>query len=247
MVVQFVKPVLGPVIRAQAARIRRVALALPEPNGPRSGEVGILAAGAPPLTILVAGDSSAAGVGAPTQALGLAPQLAAALALHLHNRVVWHVIARTGLTSEGVLEMLQQEPLPNADLAVVVLGVNDISHDVPLRHALRRRNRIVRWLRENAGVRWCVFPALPEVERFPLLPQPLAWYGGAQARQNNALQARWASNPRRNENVWHVPMDGVMHPSLMAEDGFHPAPPLYARVAARLSEHIAARIQPATR
>jgi lysophospholipase L1-like esterase len=143
--------------------------------------------GAAPLTILVAGDSSAAGVGAPTQDQALAPQLAAALANHFHTEVTWQVLARTGLTSAGVLAMLQQQVLPRADFAIIVLGVNDISHDVPLRHALRQRNRIVHHLRAHAGVRFCVFPALPEVERFPLLPQPLAWYGGMQARQNRRV------------------------------------------------------------
>jgi hypothetical protein len=33
-------------------------------------------------------------------------------------------------------------------------------------------------------------------------------------------------------------MDGVTHRSLFCQDGFHPAPPLYARVADRLAEAI---------
>jgi lysophospholipase L1-like esterase len=40
--------------------------------------------------------------------------------------------------------------------------------------------------------------------------------------------------------VSHLDMDGVAHPSLFCEDGFHPAPALYARVADRLADHIAA-------
>jgi len=35
-----------------------------------------------------------------------------------------------------------------------------------------------------------------------------------------------------------VPMDGVMQADLMASDGFHPGPGLYARVAAHLAEAI---------
>lgn len=80
-----------------------------------------------------------------------------------------------------------------------------------------------------------LFPGLPEVERFPLLPQPLAWYGGAQARRSNELQSRWAAHPRRSRYVSHVPMTGLMQPDLMAQDGFHPSPPLYAKVAERLA------------
>jgi lysophospholipase L1-like esterase len=33
-------------------------------------------------------------------------------------------------------------------------------------------------------------------------------------------------------------MDGVMDPALMADDGFHPAAALYAKVAQRLAGHI---------
>jgi hypothetical protein len=35
-------------------------------------------------------------------------------------------------------------------------------------------------------------------------------------------------------------MDGVARSDLFCEDGFHPAPALYARVADRLTEHIIA-------
>ncbi len=238
----FVKPVLEPVLKAQAERLRKTALDLPEPDGPRTGVA--IAPGDARLSILIAGDSSAAGVGARTQDQALAPRLAQALAERMHGTVHWHLVAQTGLTSAGVLELLRKEVLPPADLAVVILGVNDISNDVPLRHALLYRNRIVQTLREHAGVRWAVFPGLPEVERFPLLPQPLAWYGGTLARHNNKLQARWAAHPRRKHMVSHVPMEGVMHPSIMAEDGFHPAPPLYAKVALHIAEHVMREVLP---
>jgi lysophospholipase L1-like esterase len=78
-------------------------------------------------------------------------------------------------------------------------------------------------------------PALPPMEQFPALTNPLAWYAGALSDRSNRLQARWA---RHQSITDHVFMDGVMDPALMAEDGFHPAPPLYARVARRLAERI---------
>ena len=189
------------------------------------------------------GDSSAAGVGAETQDDALASQLAAALAQRILRDVHWHLIAQTGLTSIGVLELLRGQPLPAVDVAVVIVGVNDITHNVAVGHALRARSRIVRMLLSRAGVRHILFPGLPAVERFPLLPQPLAWYGGAQARRNNDLQARWAANASRSAFVSHVPMDGFTHPKLMAEDGFHPSPVLYAMVAAHFAEHLALKVR----
>ncbi len=244
MVVQLIKPVLAPMLMAQAKRLRRVALELPEPSGERHG-VALspdASVSARPLSILITGDSSAAGVGAATQDEALAPQLASALAKRIRRDVHWHLIAETGRTSSGVLALLHAHELPPVDVAVVIVGVNDISHNVPIGHALRARNRIVRLLRERTGVGHILFPGLPAVERFPLLPQPLAWYGGAEARRSNDLQARWAAHPKRAGFVNHVPMDGFTHPKLMAEDGFHPSPILYAMVAAHFAEHLALRV-----
>jgi lysophospholipase L1-like esterase len=39
-------------------------------------------------------------------------------------------------------------------------------------------------------------------------------------------------------------MDGLTRPELMSEDGFHPAPALYARVARRLAQVIAQEVLP---
>ncbi|MEO8386249.1 MAG: SGNH/GDSL hydrolase family protein [Betaproteobacteria bacterium] len=244
MVVQLIKPVLAPVLIAQARRLRRVALAMPEPTGLRYGVAIRPDTDSPsrPLSLLIAGDSSAAGVGAETQDNALASQLAAALAQRIQRDVHWHLIAQTGLTSNGVLELLRAQSLPAFDIAVVIVGVNDITYNVPIGHALRARNRIVRLLRTSTGVQHILLPGLPAVERFPLLPQPLAWYGGAQARRNNDLQARWAAHARRSAFVSHVPMDGFTHPKLMAEDGFHPSPMLYAMVAAHFAEHLALKV-----
>ncbi len=254
MVVRLIKPVLAPVLIAQAKRLRKVALELPEPSGQRHGVAAYVDADSrspspslsalppPPLSLLITGDSSAAGVGAATQDNALASQLAAALAQRIQRDVHWHLIAQTGLTSSGLLNLLRAQSLPTCHIAVVIVGVNDITHNVPIGHALRARNRIVRLLRADTGVRHILFPGLPAVERFPLLPQPLAWYGGAQARRNNDLQARWAAHARRAAFISHVPMDGFTHPKLMAEDGFHPSPMLYSMVAAHFAEHLALKV-----
>ena len=75
---RVLRVILFPVLVAQAISVRRSALRLPEPIGPRSGDV-IRKFDHPPLRILIAGDSSAAGVGVSTQAEALSGQLAAQL------------------------------------------------------------------------------------------------------------------------------------------------------------------------
>lgn len=223
---------LGPILLAQARRVRSNALALPEPQGPREGRVGD---GGVVLRILVAGDSSAAGVGARTQDEALALPLARLLSQRLAGAVGWQLAAQTGLTSEGVLRKLMQDDVREADIAIVIVGVNDITREVPLSAVLRTRGEIARWLLGHARVRHVAFAAVPEMDLFPALPQPLAWLAGKLARRNNVAQAQWAKGIER---VSHVPMDGVMRADLMAADGFHPAPALYARTAARLSDYL---------
>lgn len=223
---------LGPILYLQATRLRRSVPELPEPDGERRGEVGD---GAATLRLLVAGDSSAAGVGAGTQEQALAARLSRLLAQCLGCRVRWQVVAQIGLTSAGVLDYLKAHEVEPADLAVVVCGVNDITKEVRLADALRQREHIVRWLRTQCGVRHVALPALPEMDTFPALPHPLAWYAGRLSRRNNRAQRRWAS---RIDGASHVPMDGVARADLFADDGFHPAPALYERVAQQLADHL---------
>lgn len=226
------KVLLGPLIYAQARRVRNAVPELPEPPGPRAGVAG---AGEIALRLLVTGDSSAAGVGAPTQEEALAAPLARALAARLHGAVRWQLIAERGLTSEGVLRKLMHGHVQVADVAVVVVGVNDITHEIPMRRALRARAEIAAWLRTHAGVARVVFPAAPDLDLFPALPPLLAWLGGRLSRRNNEAQARWA---RTQPGVSHAAMDGVTQRALFASDGFHPAPAMYARVRERLVAHI---------
>ena len=58
------KLVLAPVLFAQARSTRRRAPVLPEAEGPREGQLG---SGVGALRVLIAGDSSAAGVGVANQ------------------------------------------------------------------------------------------------------------------------------------------------------------------------------------
>jgi lysophospholipase L1-like esterase len=232
------KAVLGPLLYAQAVRLRRTVVTLPGPAGARAGSAGT---GAIRLRLLIAGDSSAVGVGAATQTQALAGQLARAVAASLGGAVRWQLVARIGARSEDVLDLLGHARLRPADIGVVIVGVNDITKEVPLPHALRKRGEIAALMRARAGVQHVIFPALPEMERFPALPQPLAWYAGRHARRNNAAQAAWAAT---QAGVTHVAMDGVLEPALMASDGFHPAAGLYTRVAQRLAEHIVEQVLP---
>jgi len=231
------RALLFPLLLAQAQGVRSNHVPLPEPPGPRTGREG---RGGNELRLLVIGDSSAVGVGAPHQDQALALPLARQLARELDRPVRWTLLAETGHTSAAALASLRGRAVPAADIAVVVLGVNDITNQVPPAAALKRRGEIAVWLEAHAGVAEVLFPALPEMDQFPSLPQPLAWWAGQMSRRNNRGQARWAASwPLARPRVTHVPMDGLMRGDDMASDGFHPGPGLYARVAGHLAEVIA--------
>jgi lysophospholipase L1-like esterase len=231
------KLLLSPVLVAQALLTRGRLPKLPEAEGAREGEVGR----GPLLRLLIVGDSSAAGVGVRRQSEALAGHLTRALATQCAARVRWQLLARSGITSAQCLQMLATEPLRDADVAVVVLGVNDVVDQVPSQRALRSRESIANRLRNAHGVAHVVFAPLPPVHRFPALPQPLRWVAGADARRHNRAVAAWAAS---RDDVSHVPIDLPLNRGVMGEDGFHPGEPVYRVCGVALAEHIASAVWP---
>lgn len=234
-----VKLALSPLLVVQALLTRRRLPRLPEPAGQRHGVAG--AVGAQPLRLLIAGDSSAAGVGVVTQRDALAEQLAARLAEGCCAQVHWRLVAKSGLTTAQTLHLLQREEAPKADLAVVLTGVNDVVEQVPSHHAVSSREALANWLRNAHGVQHVVFAPLPPIHHFPGLPQPLRWVAGADARRHNRALERWT---RSRGDVSCVDMEMPLNPGVMAADGFHPGERVYRYCATAIAQHIATQVWP---
>ncbi len=231
------KLALAPLLIAQALATRRRAPVLPEPDGPRDGQVGE----GTRLGLLIIGDSSAAGVGVDTQDRALARHLSETLAREARRRVHWQLIARSGITTAQAIELLQQSAPARADVAVAVLGVNDVIDQVRPARAVQQRAELADRLRATAGVRHVVFAPLPPVHRFPLLPQPLRHVMGADARAHDEAVAGWAAT---RADVSHVPIVLELGPEHMAPDGFHPGEPVYRATGEALARFIALRLTP---
>jgi lysophospholipase L1-like esterase len=232
------KLMLSPLLVAQALITRARLPRLPEPDGERHGTVGEGA----PLRLLILGDSSAAGVGVRNQSHALAGYLSQALARMARARVHWRLLAQSGLTSAHCLALLREHAPLQADIAVVVLGVNDIIEQVPSLHAVAAREAIANHLRNACGVAHVVFAPLPPVHHFPGLPQPLRWVAGQDARRHDRAVADWA---RTRSDVSHLPIDLPLNAGVMAMDGFHPGEAVYRICGTALAEHIAERVWPA--
>ncbi|MEZ5751528.1 MAG: SGNH/GDSL hydrolase family protein [Paracoccaceae bacterium] len=177
--------VLAPVLAVQAVAVVRRALVLPEPEGPRAGRMGQ----GPELRLLIAGDSSAAGVGVDRQDMALSGQLVGALARNF--TVDWELHATTGHTTARTLERLNALAPRRFDVAVTALGVNDVTRQVPVRRWAAQQAQVADVLRTRFGVRHHWRSGVPPLQMFPLLPRPLRDVLGAQARRFDAvLQSR---------------------------------------------------------
>lgn len=213
---------LAPVLVGQGRRVRRRIPVLPEAAGPRSGSVGVGA----PLRLTVLGESTAAGVGVEHIEDGLAVQVARGLAERAGRRVDWLLSARTGATVEHARRDLLPRALAPADLAVVVLGVNDTLR-LTGRGAWRRGvAALVVALRtaQGDGGR-VVLTAVPDIGAFPALPQPLrtilGWHARALDREVRALAA---TDPL----LQYVPLPSMVRAvEPFSPDGFHPSATSY--------------------
>jgi lysophospholipase L1-like esterase len=235
------KALLSPLLVVQALRTRARLPVLPEPAGEREGAAGR----GPALRLLIAGDSSAAGVGVAHQHEALAGTLVAELTRRVPRRVHWTLLAKSGLTSADTLALWREQSARAADtmfdVAVVVTGVNDVVDQVPSHRALAWREALANTLRNGHGVAHVVFAPLPPVHLFPGLPQPLRWVAGADARRHDRALAEWACT--RND-VSRAPIELPLNRGVMAEDGFHPGAPVYRICGHAIAEHIVERVLP---
>lgn len=222
------KLLLSPLLTAQALKARKNATSLPEPPGHRHGVLG----SGPDLHLLIVGDSSAAGVGAPRQREALSGQLTQALAESY--RVSWRLVARTGSTTRTTLPLLRAQEVQVTDVALVVLGVNDVTSQIPLKRLLHHRAELYRRLFKDWGAKRVIATGIPPIDKFPLLPNPLRWLLGLQARRFDRALARQAASL----GVDYMPFDVPLTPQMMAKDGFHPGPNAYHLIGNKVAAQI---------
>lgn len=224
---------LGPLLVAQGLHVRRSVVRLDEPPGPRSGSEG----SGPTLRLLIAGDSAAAGVGATTQREALSGQLVAQLGPSLHVR--WKLIATTGHTVRDMIAQLQDAEPERFDVALVSIGVNDVTGRTRSKSWVERQATLIELLKSKFGVGHILLSSLPPMHAFPALPQPLRWYLGMRAAQLDGMLRRIAAADAHCE---FLPIDLPLEPRYMAADGFHPGAPAYSAWAQAAARAIRRRI-----
>jgi lysophospholipase L1-like esterase len=227
---------LLPLLYVQGRIVRRRTPKVPEAIGPSSGRVQ---GGEPPLRLVVIGESTVAGVGAPTHAEALTGQLAVAIARKRQRAVQWQALGRSGISARDALDLLVPElNQTQADWVVLALGVNDVLRFRPPASWQRDLHRLIDALRQKLGMVPIILAPVPQMQHFPALPQPLRYILGLWARWlDQAARALAGQLPR----VVHVPF--ALAPTakgFYCIDGFHPSIYGYAAWA----EQLAAAVPP---
>lgn len=219
-----------PVLLTQGLRVRRTTERLPEADGV-TGASGVDedAADKHAARVVVLGDSVAAGVGLENHRDALAGRLAVLLARAWDRPVAWTVVARSGLTARGVLDLVGGARLADADVVVVSVGVNDTKNlhgDAQWRAGL---GELLDGVLEAAPSARVVLLGIPPMEAFPALPAPLSLLMGARARRMDRIGREVAAARPR---VDRLELTGILEPgTAFARDGFHPSAAVHAHLA----------------
>jgi lysophospholipase L1-like esterase len=221
---------LGPILLVQGIYVRCVTPRLPEPSGVRYGVHGA----GKSLRLLVAGDSAAAGVGADSQSSALTGQLVSALAPHFY--LSWRLIARTGHKVHDLLKHIESADQEAFDLAVVSVGVNDVTGGTPRKKWQDLLGHLCDLLKSKFGIQYVFLTCIPPMQAFPALPKPLGWYLGKRAASLNRAMSEVTA---RREDCEFVQPVFPLTREFIAADGFHPSSVAYTTWA----EHIAAAIR----
>lgn len=223
---------LFPILLYQGKRTRRNTPRLPEASGDTSGQYGV---GKPGLRILVIGESTAAGVGVERHEQGLASQLAREVYQRTGQAVSWHTYGVNGIRLKLLNEKLQQVSLPETDMVLLSMGVNDTT-------GFTRRSRFrlqLMALRKTLADRY-PFPiqllSVPPMHRFTALPAPLRQVMGWRARQlDNILKQTAHQHP---DSFCYLDYPAIVDPTLLARDGYHPSEKGYQAIAQALVEKL---------
>jgi lysophospholipase L1-like esterase len=188
------------------------------------------------LDLLLVGDSIAAGLGAELPQETLGARLATRLAKATRRSVRLRTVARVG--SESSMLAVQLAALPptyRPDLAVIVVGGNDVTHRVPVAESVRHLEEAIAALRERGAE--VVVGTCPDLGALRPVPQPLRALAGRASRQLAAAQAGAAVR----SGAHAVSLARVVGPffvtnpdEMFSLDRFHPSAAGYRRTAKAL-------------
>ena len=198
-----------------------------------------------PIRFVVLGDSTGAGLGAVHAHQTIGATIAHGVAAFSGRPVELTNVAVIGAESPDLEGQLDRalDVVPRPEVALVLIGANDVTHRIDKSIAVRHLEMAVRRLRE-AGAE-VVVGTCPDLGAIEPVPQPL-----------RLLARRWSRDLAAAQTVAVVEAGGravsvgdllseafSSDPTVMfSEDRFHPSPAGYARVAAALLPSVSAAL-----
>lgn len=140
----------------------------------------------PAIKITLLGDSSAAGYGVDTVADVPGAQLASGVAARADRRVYLREFAVVGARSSNLTEQVDRALPIQPDVAVILIGANDVTHSVLPKQSVQHLSEAVRRL-INAGIE-VVVGTCPDLGTVKPLSQPLRQVARAWSRRLAAAQ-----------------------------------------------------------
>jgi lysophospholipase L1-like esterase len=186
-----------------------------------------------PVDLLVLGDSIAAGLGAERAKHTLGGRLARGIAKRSGRSVRLRTAAVVG--SESSMLAAQLASLPGSyrpDVAVIVVGGNDVTHRVPVADSVRHLVDAVDHLRAQGAE--VVVGTCPDLGALRAVPQPLRALGARASRQLAVAQRAAAlDHGARVVSLAHVvgPFFHTFPEEMFSLDRFHPSARGYKRTA----------------
>jgi lysophospholipase L1-like esterase len=186
-----------------------------------------------PIELLLLGDSIAAGLGADLPKETLGARLAKRLAKSTRRTVRLTTAARVGSESSMLAGQLATlSPAYRPDVAVIVVGGNDVTHRVPVSESVRHLEEAIVALRERGTA--VVVGTCPDLGALRPVPQPLRSLGSRASRQ----LARAQETAAVRNGAHAVSLAEVVGPffitnpdEMFSLDRFHPSAIGYKRTA----------------
>lgn len=216
---------------ATEAKLARRTIGIPTERAPlAAGSYGRGKRGARPVHLAVLGDSAAAGLGCERADQTPGALFAGGIARDLRCRVDLDVVAVTGARSADLEVQVARALRRPVDVAVIIIGANDVTHRVPPATAALQLARAVRALRAAGAV--VVVGTCPDLGTVKPVMQPL-----------RTLAAHWSRRLAAAQTVATVDEGGIAvslgdllvqefkeQPHLWSTDRFHPSADGYRRI-----------------
>lgn len=213
---------LLPVLFVQGTKVRKNTPRLLEASGERQGIVG----NGRPLSLLILGDSAAAGVGVETQKDALSGAIISELQDQYSIR--WKLHAKTGDTTKQVFQAVQHLEQQNYDVVVTSIGVNDVTKLTSASSWIKQQKQLFQSIQARFQPKLIIVSGIPPMQHFPALPNPLAWLFGKYAEQMNQVLDKWLESQNQFKFIQYDIEHFQAMNLPMASDGFHPSKEIYA-------------------